>query len=402
MDRLGEYLVRRLVGEGGMGKVYEAEERLSHRRVALKVLRQELSRSEQGRRLFLNEMTILAHLDHPNVVRCLSCSEVDDQLVMALEFLEGRTLRDLLTEDGPLEWSSAVGIAAQIASALAVAHRQDPPIVHRDLKPENVMIREGGGVKVMDFGIAKVLQELSRTTTQSVGTLSYMSPEQIDAGNIDGRSDLYCLGLVLYEMLAGRPPFESASPRELLNKQCTEAPPPLPEEVRRGLPRGVERLLFELLEKSPDDRPATAEDVLHELEPFAPAEASAPKPRSGHKRAEVEAESSDAPRSSEREPASDKPRDSRTSGERPRADTVALVERATAPREIPTRTGVAIVVALSLLAGTVTWLVRSHSGSSASAPGGSALEIAEPPGGAPLSGAAGAAFDDSVRAGDNR
>ena len=96
MDRLGEYLVRRLVGEGGMGKVYEAEERLSHRRVALKVLRQELARSEEGRRLFLNEMTILAHLDHPNVVRCLSCSEVDDQLVMALEFLEGRTLRDQL------------------------------------------------------------------------------------------------------------------------------------------------------------------------------------------------------------------------------------------------------------------------------------------------------------------
>ncbi len=401
MERLGEYLVRRLVGEGGMGKVYEAEERLSHRRVALKVLRQELARSEQGRRLFLNEMTILAHLDHPNVVRCLSCSEVDDQLVMALEFLEGRTLRDQLTADGPLEWTSAVGVAAQIASALAAAHRQDPPIVHRDLKPENVMILEDGSVKVMDFGIAKVLQELSRTTTHSVGTLQYMSPEQIDAGNIDGRSDLYCLGLVLYEMLSGKPPFESASPRELLNKQCTESPPPLPEDVRRGLPRGVERLLFELLQKSPDDRPATADDVLHELEPFAPADTAAPRPRARKKDAAAEATSSDAPST----PASDKPRkSSQDSGKAPRADTIALVERASAPREVSARTGVLIVVALSLLAGTVTWLVRSQSGPGASpAPDDSALEVAAPPGDSPRDqpGFAGASGDPD-QAEDNR
>jgi serine/threonine-protein kinase len=408
MERLGEYLIRRLVGEGGMGKVYEAEERLSHRRVALKVLRQELARSERGRRLFLNEMTILAHLDHPNVVRCLSCSEVDEQLVMALEFLEGRTLRDQLTADGPLEWTSAVGIAAQIASALAAAHRQDPPIVHRDLKPENVMILGDGSVKVMDFGIAKVLQELSRTTTQSVGTLQYMSPEQIDAGNIDGRSDLYCLGLVLYEMLAGKPPFESASPRELLNKQCTEAPPPLPDDVRRGLPRGVERLLFEMLEKSRDDRPATADDVLHELEPFAPADAAAPRPRSAGKLdSAAAAASSDAPatgkaRSSSRD---SEPASAKSSGkpDKPRADTIALVERAGAEREVSRRTGVIIVVALSLFAGVVTWLVRTHSGPEAPALDTTAVEIPELPGGAPLrqTGAAGH-FGDPVQAGDNR
>lgn len=397
MERLGEYLIRRLVGEGGMGKVYEAEERLSHRRVALKVLRQELARSEQGRRLFLNEMTILAHLDHPNVVRCLSCSEVDDQLVMALEFLEGRTLRDLLTDDGPLDWSSAVGIAAQIASALAAAHRQDPPIVHRDLKPENVMILEGGSVKVMDFGIAKVLQALSRTTTQSVGTLQYMSPEQIDAGSIDGRSDLYCLGLLLYEMLAGKPPFESASPRELLNKQCTEAPPPLPEDVRRGLPRGVERLLYELLEKSPDDRPATADDVLHELEPFAPADTAAPRPRSQKKDEPAAATSSDAPSAPSSHGAK------RDSADKPRADTIALVERAGAPREVSARLGVIIVVTLSLVAGTVTWLVRSHLGSEAApAPAESALEIQQTFGAPGDQAGAAGAFGDPVQAGDNR
>src|SRR5688572_22565282 len=147
MQRIGEYLVRRLVGEGGMGKVFEAEERLSKRRVALKVLRTELARSEEGRRLFLNEMTILAHLDHPNIVRSLACTEVDGQLVMALEFLEGQTLRALLLDRTRLPWSDGIGVTVQIASALAAAHRQEPPIVHRDLKPENVMMLDGGGVK---------------------------------------------------------------------------------------------------------------------------------------------------------------------------------------------------------------------------------------------------------------
>src|ERR1700678_384925 len=144
MDQIGDYLVRRLIGEGGMGKVYEAEERLSKRRVALKVLHQELSRSEQGRRLFLNEMTILAHLEHPNIVRSLASTEVDGDLVMVLEYLDGRTLRALLN----------------------AAHGQEPPIIHRDLKPENIMVLEGGAVKVMDFGIAKVIEALNQTNTQ--------------------------------------------------------------------------------------------------------------------------------------------------------------------------------------------------------------------------------------------
>src|SRR5450631_3178532 len=139
MERIGEYEVRRMVGEGGMGKVYEAEERLSKRRVALKVLRPELTKTEEGRRLFLNEMQILAHLEHPNVVRSLATSEVDGQLVMALEFLEGRTLREELVDVGRLPWPEAVRVVVAIAEGLAAAHAHEPPIVHRDLKPENVM-----------------------------------------------------------------------------------------------------------------------------------------------------------------------------------------------------------------------------------------------------------------------
>ncbi|MDB4945620.1 MAG: Serine/threonine protein kinase PrkC, regulator of stationary phase, partial [Labilithrix sp.] len=286
-ERIGEYLVKRLIGEGGMGKVYEAEERLSKRRVALKVLRPELTRHEDGRRLFLNEMQILAHLEHPNLVRSLASTETDGQLVMVLEYLSGRTLRQELTRRGTLPWYEAVEHVARIADALTVAHEQEPAIVHRDLKPENVMLTaaesdpENGpvtGLKVMDFGIAKVLEGIHGTNTQSIGTLQYMSPEQIDARTIDARSDLYALGLVFYEMLSGDPPFNSPSPRELLNLQCTATPPPLAEDVRRGLPRGVEELLFALLEKKPDQRPGSAREVASRLAPFRAAVAAPASP----------------------------------------------------------------------------------------------------------------------------
>jgi serine/threonine-protein kinase len=210
----------------------------------------------------------------------------------------------------------------------------------------------------MDFGIAKVLEALSKTTTHSVGTLQYMSPEQIDAAGVDARSDLYCLGLVLYELIAGRPPFESASPRELLNLQCTAPPPPLPEAVRKALPRGVERLLRELLEKAPEDRPQTAEDVLHELEPFAPAvvevapSAGPPTTRDDDHDVAFRDTLPSTPGASER------------TGSRRRAtaeDTIALVERAAAPRQVSRRMAAAVVLGAALLSGLVTYGVRRAS-----------------------------------------
>ena len=315
MERIGEYVVRRMVGEGGMGKVYEAEERLSKRRVALKVLRPELTKSEECRRMFLNEMQILAHLEHPNVVRSLASCEVDGQLVMALEFLDGKTLRQELVERGRLPWPEAVRIVRAVAEGLAAAHANQPAVVHRDLKPENVMLPEGGAVKVTDFGVAKVLAAAHATNTQSVGTLQYMSPEQIDAREIDARSDLYSLGLVLYECLAGAPPFRSSSPRELLNQHCTQPAPELPEDVRATLPTGVEDVLFQMLEKSPDARPASATEIVTKLAPFAPTSSRAarttpPTPT---------LVSTPQPPSSPR-------------GER--NDTVALVERSAQPRQI--------------------------------------------------------------------
>jgi serine/threonine-protein kinase len=354
MESLGEYRIVRQVGEGGMGKVFEAEERLTGRRVALKVLRPELARSEPGRRLFENEMAILARLDHPNVVRCLSCSEVDGELVMALELLEGRTLREVLAGDGALEWQRAVGIVIQIARALGAAHEHEPVIVHRDLKPENVMLDAAGRVKVMDFGVAKMLAALGDASTHSVGTLSYMSPEQIDAGPVDGRSDLYALGLVFYELLAGRPPFASSSPRELLNMQCTAAPPPLPDAVRRALPRGVEALVFALLEKKPDRRPESAAAVIQTLETFAPADGEAAS-RATSRRSPSAAEGAAATSGVERTLSSvDAVRPERT-----KLDTIALIERASAPRQVSWRAALGVVIALSALSGLTTYALRS-------------------------------------------
>ena len=366
MDRIGEYLVSRLIGEGGMGKVYEAEERLSKRRVALKVLRPELARSEDGRRLFLNEMTILAHLDHPNVVRCLACQEVDGELLMALEFLEGPTLRQVLADRGRLSWTEAAAIVTQIAGGLGAAHRQTPPIVHRDLKPENVIVLPDGRVKVMDFGIAKVLEAMRRGTTHSVGTLQYMSPEQIDAGEVGPRADLYALGLVFYELLARQPPFTSASPRELLNLHCTAAVPPLPDHVRRGLPKGVERLVFQMLEKRAEDRPASAEAVVEALEPFAASELDLGTMRVY----KTQPSSSSAPRvdtrpspvETERPPA---PVARAVAQPALAADTIGLIERASGPRQIPAGWALAIILVLSAVAGVVTWLARTGSASGA-------------------------------------
>lgn len=323
MDRIGDYEVKGVLREGGMGRVYVARERLTGRRVALKVLRVDPS-SEKSSRLFLSEMSILSRLDHPNVVRCLSTSEIDGRLVMALEYLEGQTLRELLDKRGALPATEAVRITLAIARALSAAHELDPPVVHRDLKPDNVFIDEHGVIKVMDFGVAKIARAPGTESTVSGGTPAYMSPEQIDGKDVGTRSDLYALGLIAYEMLAGHPPFNASSPRELMNLQCTADPPAFEAEVERALPRGFGRLIGELLAKDPEDRPATAADVVHELLPHEPV--------------------AQGPVASARAPSA-----------------FSRVGRLWAgDREVPARLAWAIIVGLSLVAGVLTYSVCSH------------------------------------------
>jgi serine/threonine protein kinase len=265
--RFGDYIIHGLLGEGGMARVYAAEELLSHRPVALKLLRAEFGASEHGRQQFLTEMGILANLDDPRIVRCLTCTQIDEQLVMVLEKLDGRTLRETLKARGSLPWPEVADIVYQIARALVTAHSHRPPIVHRDLKPENVMCLVDGRIKVMDFGIAKMLETISGTTTHS-GTPDYMSPEQIDALPIDGRSDLFALGVMAWEMLAGRHPFVADSPRSQLEQVCMAPTPALPEHVRAGLPPMLEQLIGSLLAKQPVDRPRDPAEVVSLLEPL--------------------------------------------------------------------------------------------------------------------------------------
>jgi serine/threonine-protein kinase len=209
----------------------------------------------------------------------------------------------------------------------------------------------------MDFGIAKVLEGAKGPSTQSIGTLQYMSPEQIDAGVVDARTDLYALGLVLYEMCAGHPPFRSASPRELLNQQCTAQPPPLPADVRRGMPRGVEELVFALLAKSPEGRPASAADVVRSLAPFRPAEdvATSPRPETTTRDAVAKEEPSREPAAAANAPKSE------------RLDTVALVAKnAAKQRELATWKSVLLIVLACAVGGLGTYALRLKAAGGAS------------------------------------
>lgn len=289
MKQIGEYRVLRELGRGGMGAVYEAEERLSRRPVALKVMHGNIAASERGRSLFVGEMGILGRLDHPNVVRLLACLEDAGQLVMVLELLRGETLRQSLKRMGRLGWVDAVIVTRQILAGLAAAHEQEPPVVHRDLKPENVMVTEEAVVKVMDFGIAKVLQDAAPATAD-VGTLQYMAPEQIDGTVIDARTDLYAMGLVLYEMLTGAPPFQSTSTRALLDAQCTAPVPPLPPELQQSVPADLREIMHLFLAKSAAGRPGSARAALQMLSSlqgvapalsFRPVQAPLPPPQTG-------------------------------------------------------------------------------------------------------------------------
>ncbi|MFO0613488.1 MAG: protein kinase [Polyangiaceae bacterium] len=269
ITRLGPYVIHRVLGEGGMGIVYDAHDPRTQTRVALKCLHSSLTRNETARARFEAEMRILETLVHPNIVKSLGSAWLDGRLVLVLEYLEGRTIRDILRTEGAIPAGRAVPIARQIALALVFAHVRANPVVHRDIKPENIMVLGDGVAKVMDFGVAKVLKEMDAASlaTKQVGTVRYMSPEQADAKAITTKTDCYALGLLLYEMLTGRVPFDGDSLMSLLRQHCEAPPPPFLASLRNAIPRELEELVFALLEKQPERRPdaATAEAALRRI-----------------------------------------------------------------------------------------------------------------------------------------
>lgn len=266
--RLGPYRVVRLIGEGGMGAVYEARQETLDRRVAVKTLHADFARNQEVVARFFNEAKVLSRLEHPCIVQVFDFGKTEDETsYLAMEFLRGeplsRRLRQLAEQNRRLPVPTALQIAWQVADVLAVAHSQG--IVHRDLKPDNLMlvpdpIAPGGErVKILDFGIAKLTgadkQGLLKTDTQAVmGTPMYMSPEQCSgAGGVDAKTDVYSLGCVLYEALAGRPPFQGDGPGELIGKHLFQAPPALSSLVAK-LPPQVSSLVHRMLEKDKKQR----------------------------------------------------------------------------------------------------------------------------------------------------
>ncbi|WP_066945967.1 serine/threonine-protein kinase [Microtetraspora fusca] len=253
------------LGQGGMGAVYGGHDRRLDRKVAVKFLRFPGGHDEELERRFIREARILARLEHPGAPVLYDFGTYDQRLFQVMQFIEGVTVADLVSEYGPLPVPWAAAIAAQACAVLTAAHALS--ICHRDLKPTNLMLCPDGSVKVLDFGLAMLRESDGAQFTrvgQILGTPAYMSPEQIQRGVAGPKSDLYALGCVLHEMLTGKPLFTGPTEYAVFDKQVKERPPSVPD-----VPVELDRLIAELLEKQPENRPADAATLYERLQPFA-------------------------------------------------------------------------------------------------------------------------------------
>jgi serine/threonine-protein kinase len=260
IDRvIGNYRIVEKVGEGGMGTVYRALDVMLEREVAIKAIRPELSREPEIVERFRAEAKMLARLSHPAIATIYSFFVDGEDVFLAMEFVRGRSLSGLLQSAGPLPWEQAVPLLAGALDGIEQAHRVG--IVHRDLKSDNLMVTESGTVKVMDFGIARLIGSSRLTRTGLlVGTLHYMAPEQIRGEDVDRRTDVYALGAVLYEVLTGRVPFQGSSDYAVLKAHVEEHPAP-PSAAMPGLPPWLDRTILKALAKAPAERFQTVEDL---------------------------------------------------------------------------------------------------------------------------------------------
>ena len=272
-DVVSHYQIIEPIGAGGMGQVYLAQDKKLHREVALKILPTEVLHNIDRLRRFKREALAVSALNHPNILTIFEFDEVDGVPLLASEHVKGRTLRETL-EDGPLEIELALDIAIQVASALQTAHRAG--VIHRDIKPENIMIRSDGYVKVLDFGLAKLTGDLrskenDRTQTQAfslpgliMGTATYMSPEQARSTSIDSRTDIFSLGIVIYEMLTGHPPFDGDTMADII-AAIIQKDPPKTSTQNPAVPPEMDAIVAKCLEKDPGERYQTLDDLLLDL-----------------------------------------------------------------------------------------------------------------------------------------
>jgi serine/threonine-protein kinase len=286
-DTVGDYQIVGILGAGGMGKVYKVRNVISDRNEAMKVLLPNLAEAPELADRFIREIKLLASLNHPNIAGLHTALRMENQLLMMMEYVEGRTLEERLRE-GPLTLWEAVDYMSQVLSALSYAHERG--VVHRDIKPANMMVTPHGEIKLMDFGIAKAMADRKLTMTgTTLGSLFYMSPEQVKGvSTLDGRSDLYSVGVSLYEIVTGTRPFKGDSDYSLMVAHLEQQPVP-PIQLDPTLPPGLNEIIMTAIQKEPAERFQTAlafrgalESVKQSLAPPAGAKpgvaAAAPAP----------------------------------------------------------------------------------------------------------------------------
>lgn len=276
-QKFGPYEVTAKIGEGGMAVVYKGYQQSLNRYVAIKVLRAELAQDKEFVERFRREALSVADLSHPNILHVYDAGFSDGVYYIVMAFVDGGSLKEMIMR-GPLDMDYAISVVAQVADALHHAHQHG--LVHRDVKPNNILMTRDGRPLLTDFGIAKAVHEstgLTRTGT-SIGTPEYMAPEQIQGQKVDARTDIYALGIVLYESLTGWTPFTTTTPVATLYKQVNEPPPPL-RQANINIPVWLEDVALKALEKSPQDRFQQASDFAEALrQRRGPERAATPAP----------------------------------------------------------------------------------------------------------------------------
>lgn len=259
------YEILEVIGTGGMAVVYRALDHRLNRAVAVKILKDEFSRNEEFRRRFHAESQAVAMLSHPNIVSVYDVSHSENADYIVMELIEGISLKQYLEKKGNLNWRETLHFSMQIAKALEHAHSRG--IVHRDIKPHNIMILKDGSIKVADFGIARVGSAKNTLTREALGSVHYISPEQAKGARVDNRSDLYSLGVVMYEMLTGRTPYDGETPVSVAIQHINGGAR-RPSELAAGVPLGLEYITMRAMNSNLEKRYASAADMLHDMEEF--------------------------------------------------------------------------------------------------------------------------------------
>ena len=262
----GRYEIQEIIGVGGMAVVYKARDNQENRTVAVKILKEEFTSNEEFLRRFKNESKAIAMLSHPNIVNVYDVSFGDLIQYIVMEYIEGITLKEYIEQEGSLRWKDAVHFTLQILKGLQHAH--DKGIVHRDVKPQNIMVLADGTIKVTDFGIARFARSDQRTITdKAIGSVHYISPEQARGEKTDEKADVYSVGVMLYEMLTGKLPFQADSAVSVALMQL-QRDPQLPTEINGSIPLGLEQITMHAMQKTPERRYQSSAEMLCDLVQF--------------------------------------------------------------------------------------------------------------------------------------